>query len=68
MKRKWAATLIVSCFTLVSPIASAMISPATGNVMEDFSVTNSTLGGMITSVFVLGFGMISSFYSVVRYC
>ncbi|KAK7462878.1 hypothetical protein VKT23_007457 [Stygiomarasmius scandens] len=57
MKRKWAATLIVSCFTLVSPIASAMISPATGNVMEDFSVTNSTLGGMITSVFVLGFAI-----------
>ncbi|THU93514.1 MFS polyamine transporter [Dendrothele bispora CBS 962.96] len=57
MKRKWAATLIVSCFTLVSPISSAMISPATGNVMQEFSITNSTLGGMITSIFVLGFAI-----------
>ena len=40
MKRKWAATLIVSCFTLVSPISSSMISPALASISRDFNITN----------------------------
>ncbi|THU89222.1 MFS polyamine transporter [Dendrothele bispora CBS 962.96] len=56
-KRKWASTLIVSCFTTVSPLASAITSPATKNIMQEFSLTNTTVEGMITSIFVLGFAV-----------
>ncbi|KAF5368992.1 hypothetical protein D9758_002844 [Tetrapyrgos nigripes] len=56
-KRKWAATSIASLFTLLSPTTSSIISPATSHVVEEFGITNTTLAGMITSIFVLGFAV-----------
>ncbi|KAF9269443.1 MFS polyamine transporter [Marasmius fiardii PR-910] len=53
--RKWTATLIVSCFTFISPAVSSIISPATAQVAREFHVKSTVLLGMITSVYILGF-------------
>ncbi|KAL0566102.1 hypothetical protein V5O48_015916 [Marasmius crinis-equi] len=55
-KRKWSATLIVSCIAFVAPAASSIISPASQQVAEEFGITSDVLLSMITSVYVLGFG------------
>ncbi|KAH8096902.1 MFS polyamine transporter [Cristinia sonorae] len=53
--RKWAATLIVSSFTFVSPISSAMMAPSSEVIAREFHVTNSVITAMMTSMFVLGY-------------
>ncbi|KAF5313706.1 hypothetical protein D9611_010230 [Ephemerocybe angulata] len=54
-KRKWAATLIVSAFTFISPVSSSMVAPATAEVARQFGMTNSALIAMTVSVFLLGY-------------
>ncbi|KAH7074271.1 MFS multidrug transporter-like protein [Paraphoma chrysanthemicola] len=57
MKRKWAATLIVSCFTLVSPISSSMISPALTSISRDFGITKEVEAQLTLSIFVLAYAI-----------
>ncbi|KAF1947175.1 MFS general substrate transporter [Clathrospora elynae] len=57
MKRKWAATLIVSSFTLVSPISSSMISPALSSISADFGITNEVEAQLTLSIFVLAYAV-----------
>ena len=57
IKRKWAATLIVSCFTLVSPISSSMISPALASISRDFNITNEVEAQLTLSIFVLAYAI-----------
>lgn len=57
MKRKWAATLIVSCFTLVSPMASSMVAPALGTMSREFHITNSVESQLMLSIFVLAYSV-----------
>ncbi|KAF2131832.1 MFS general substrate transporter [Dothidotthia symphoricarpi CBS 119687] len=57
MKRKWAATLIVSCFTLVSPISSSMISPALRSISADFHITQEVEAQLTLSIFVLAYAI-----------
>ncbi|KAG6808458.1 hypothetical protein H0H92_004055 [Tricholoma furcatifolium] len=56
-RRKWAATIVVSSFTFISPVSSTMVAPAALNVAEDFGVTSETIVAMMTSVFVLGYAV-----------
>ncbi|KAF8215122.1 MFS polyamine transporter [Mycena galopus ATCC 62051] len=56
-KKKWAATLVVSSFTLISPVSSSMIAPASYQVAEHFGVTNDVVIGLITSIFVLAYAI-----------
>ncbi|KAI0794966.1 MFS polyamine transporter [Abortiporus biennis] len=53
---KWTATLIVSLYGFISPLASSIISPATEQVQSDFGLTNSTVAALWTSMFVLAYG------------
>ncbi|KAG6830992.1 hypothetical protein H0H92_013464 [Tricholoma furcatifolium] len=55
--RKWAATIVVSSFTFISPVSSSMIAPAALSVATDFGVTSSVIIAMMTSVFVLGYAV-----------
>jgi hypothetical protein len=55
-RKKWAATLVVSSFTFISPISSSMVAPAASQIAIDFGITSTVLIAMTTSVFVLGFG------------
>jgi hypothetical protein len=57
MKRKWAATFIVSAFTLVSPISSSMISPALTSISAEFNITNAVEAQLTLSIFVLAYAI-----------
>ncbi|KAL7279358.1 hypothetical protein ACG7TL_007199 [Trametes sanguinea] len=54
-KKKWAATLIVSAFTFISPVSSSMMAPASEQIAGQFGVTNSTVIALLTSVFVAAY-------------
>ena len=54
--RKWAATVIVSAFTFISPVSSSMMAPASEQIAQDFGVTNSAIIALFTSVFVAAYG------------
>ncbi|PFH51265.1 hypothetical protein AMATHDRAFT_143000 [Amanita thiersii Skay4041] len=56
-RRKWAATLIVSSFTFISPISSSMVAPASEQISREFHITSSAVMAMTTSIFVLGFAL-----------
>ena len=55
-RQKWAATIVVSSFTFISPVSSAMIAPAAAQVAEDLNITSNVLIAMTTSIFILGYG------------
>ncbi|KAF8154426.1 MFS polyamine transporter [Crassisporium funariophilum] len=56
-RKKWAATLVVSSFTFISPVSSSMIAPASEQVARQFGITSTVLIAMTTSVFVLGYAV-----------
>ncbi|KAF2177040.1 MFS general substrate transporter [Zopfia rhizophila CBS 207.26] len=56
-QRKWAATFIVSSFTLVSPISSSMISPALFSISQEFHITNDVEAQLALSIFVLAYAI-----------
>lgn len=57
LRRKWAATLIVSCFTLVSPVSSSMISPALEAISRDLHITQEVEAQLTLSIFVLAYAI-----------
>ena len=57
MKRKWAATFIISAFTFVSPVSSSMISPALTAISRDFHITNQVELELTLSIFVLAYAI-----------
>jgi multidrug resistance protein len=57
MKRKWAATFVVSAFTFISPVSSSMVAPALGKVSEDFGITNQVESALVLSIFVLAYAV-----------
>lgn len=56
-RKKWAATVIVSLFTFISPVSSSMIAPATSQITEEFGLHSAAIEAMVTSVFILAYGM-----------
>ncbi|KAG2110960.1 MFS polyamine transporter [Suillus discolor] len=56
-RRKWAATIIISSFTFISPVSSSMIAPATGQVASAFGIDNDVMLALTTSIFVLAYAM-----------
>ncbi|KAF2752276.1 MFS general substrate transporter [Sporormia fimetaria CBS 119925] len=60
MKRKWAATFIVSSFTFISPVSSSMISPALqgpGSISEELGITQVVQAQLTLSIFVLAYAI-----------
>ena len=55
-RQKWAATIVVSSFTFISPVSSSMIAPAAEQVAEQLGITSNVLIAMTTSIFILGYG------------
>ncbi|OJJ07552.1 hypothetical protein ASPVEDRAFT_178263 [Aspergillus versicolor CBS 583.65] len=53
--RKWSLLLLISGFTLISPLASSMFSPAISYMAADFRETNETILSFTVSVFLLGY-------------
>ena len=51
-KRKWAATIVVSSFTFISPVSSSMVAPALSTIAAEFNITNEVESQLVLSVFV----------------
>ncbi|OWP06451.1 MFS multidrug transporter [Marssonina coronariae] len=56
-RRKWAATLIVSSFTFISPVSSTMIAPAVNAISAEFNIINEVEKNLTLSVFVLAYAV-----------
>lgn len=72
-KRKWAAVLVVSAFTFISPVSSSMVAPALGDMKAELGISGDFEAAMILSIFVLAyaigpliFGPLSEIYGRVR--
>jgi len=73
MKRKWAATFVVSSFTFISPVSSSMVAPALGVMSVDLNITTEFQQALVLSIFVLAYavgplflGPLSEIYGRVR--
>ncbi|KAL6229285.1 hypothetical protein BDW75DRAFT_249900 [Aspergillus navahoensis] len=53
--KKWALLLLISAFTVISPLASSMFSPAIQYMAADFKETNETILSFTVSVYLLGY-------------
>lgn len=56
-KIKWAATIVVSSFTFISPVSSSMVAPALGTISAEFGITNQVESQLMLSVFVLAYAV-----------
>ncbi|KAI0782991.1 MFS polyamine transporter [Abortiporus biennis] len=56
-RRKWAAAWAVSAFTFISPLSSSIIAPASEQIAQDFTITDSAELTMTISVFVLAYAI-----------
>ena len=56
-KKKWAATLIVSSFTFISPVSSSMVAPALPAMAQQLNITDSVEQSLILSIFVLAYAV-----------
>jgi hypothetical protein len=50
VKRKWAATFVVSSFTFISPVSSSMVAPALVVMSKDLNITQEVESQMVLSV------------------
>ncbi len=57
MKRKWAATFVVSSFTFISPMSSSMVAPALVAISRDLNITSEVEEAMVLSIFVLAYAI-----------
>ena len=58
LRRKWAASLVVSAFPFISHVSSTMVAPATFQATSDLGVTSNVVTAMMTSIFILGYGQL----------
>jgi MFS family permease len=56
-RKKWAATLIVSAFTFISPVSSSMVAPALNTIGEDLGINNDIEKSLTLSIFVLAYAI-----------
>ena len=55
LKRKWIATFVVSSFTFISPVASAMVAPALPQMAKDLGIHSEVESQMMLSIFLLAY-------------
>ncbi|PLB39031.1 MFS transporter [Aspergillus candidus] len=56
-KKKWAATITVSMFTFISPVASSMVAPALQSLAADLKIHDEVVIQMALSIFVLAYAV-----------
>ncbi|KAK7755377.1 hypothetical protein SLS62_002604 [Diatrype stigma] len=56
-QRKWAATLLVSCFTFISPFSSTMVAPALDAIGAELGIApgDGFAKALVMTIFLLGF-------------
>lgn len=56
-RKKWAATLIVSSFTFISPVSSSMVAPALTAISRELGITAEIEEQLVLSIFVLAYAI-----------
>ncbi|OAG37112.1 hypothetical protein AYO21_08647 [Fonsecaea monophora] len=56
-RKKWAATLIVSSFTFISPVSSSMVAPALDKIGQDLGITEDLEKSLTLSIFILAYAI-----------
>ncbi|KAL8996588.1 MAG: hypothetical protein Q9169_003927 [Polycauliona sp. 2 TL-2023] len=56
-QQRWAATIVVSSFTFISPVSSSMVAPAISAIATEFDITSEIESQMVLSIFVLGYAV-----------
>jgi len=57
LRNKWAATIVVSSFTFISPVSSSMVAPALTAIAKEFHITNEVEIQLTLSIFVLAYAI-----------
>ncbi|GME60332.1 putative mfs multidrug transporter protein [Neofusicoccum parvum] len=55
--KKWAATLLVSCFTFISPVSSTMIAPSLEEIGDEFDIESELEQAFVMSIFLLAYAI-----------
>ncbi|RFU29474.1 hypothetical protein B7463_g6870, partial [Scytalidium lignicola] len=56
-RHKWAAVLVVSSFTFISPVSSSMVAPALNSIGKELHITADIELSLTLSVFVLAYAI-----------
>jgi hypothetical protein len=56
-RKKWGNIAVLSCVTLLTPLASSMFAPGVQRVMEEFHSTSNTTATFVVSVYILGYAV-----------
>ncbi|KAE8137837.1 major facilitator superfamily domain-containing protein [Aspergillus pseudotamarii] len=55
--RKWISTLLVSCFTFISPVSSTMVAPALSTMANEFQIQSDIKQYLLMSIFLLAYAL-----------
>ncbi|KAL1614680.1 hypothetical protein SLS54_009553 [Diplodia seriata] len=55
--KKWTATLLVSCFTFISPVSSTMIAPSLEVIADEFDIESELEQAFVMSIFLLAYAV-----------
>lgn len=56
-RKRWTATLLVACFTFISPLASTMIAPSLDTIAEEFNITSDAEKALVMTIFLLAYAI-----------
>jgi multidrug resistance protein len=56
-RKKWAAAVVVSSFTFISPVSSSMVAPALMTMSEELGIKTQFESAMVLSIFVLAYAV-----------
>ncbi|KAL6849034.1 hypothetical protein ACO1O0_008564 [Amphichorda felina] len=55
--KKWSSTILVSCFTFISPVSSTMLAPALPDLADKFKTSSGLETYLIMSIFLLAYAV-----------
>ncbi|KAI6760398.1 hypothetical protein HG530_009258 [Fusarium avenaceum] len=55
--KKWLSTILVSCFTFISPVSSTMLAPALPDLATEFNISSAFETYLLMSIFLLAYAI-----------
>ncbi|KAG8353892.1 Efflux pump vrtL [Fusarium venenatum] len=56
-RKKWLSTILVSCFTFISPVSSTMLAPALPDLAIEFKISSDFETYLLMSIFLLAYAI-----------
>ncbi|KAM0543850.1 hypothetical protein ACHAPJ_012087 [Fusarium lateritium] len=56
-RKKWLSTILVSCFTFISPVSSTMLAPALPDLADEFDISSDFETYLLMSIFLLAYAI-----------